>query len=134
MIMESFTQALRSTVPEEISSALRDSEKAASNVDQETALRRLAAATLQTAIDDALEPDSQPAYSAVRWLAGDTAEGMTLEMCCHLLGLTPERIRRSLTSHSQLLRGRLDRYQKIAAFTRTRVKPTQWPSDAYGSS
>jgi|GEM_PF-6950922 len=132
--MESFVQDVQLSLAEDAPSALLGFPKAEPGEDQQTAFCRLAAATLQRAIDDALGEDSQPAYSAIRWLAGDTAEGMTLEICCSLLRLDPARMLSRLCLHSETLRGRLGRYHAVVAQTRVAVKPTPWLSNAHAGS
>ena len=73
-------------------------------------LRRLAKASLLKAIDDARGRDLQPAYSAVRWLAGNTSDGLTFLRCCELIGIAPNAVRRSLCRRYEAIRVRLDKY------------------------
>ncbi len=118
--MESFAEIIRSSVAEDQSSASPGFAEIGPGIDQQTAFGRLAAATLQAAIRDALGPDSQPAFSAIRWLARDTSEGITMEMCCTLLGLDPEGALPLLILDSEILVGRLSRYRKIVAYAHAR--------------
>ena len=75
--------------------------------------RRLAAATVWRAIEDARGDDVQVAYSAVRWLAGETTEGLTLESCCQLLDADPDTVRNNLIRHFATVRTRMTQYRKV---------------------
>lgn len=74
------------------------------------ALRRLAKASLSKAIEDAGGRGLQPAYSAIRWLAGHTREGLTFQRCCELIGIAPHVVRRSLRRRYKPIGRRLDMY------------------------
>ena len=132
--MENSTESVQLSLAEDTSSASPDFAEIGPGVDQQSAFRRLAAAALQAAIDDALGPDSQPAYSAVRWLAGDTTEGLTLEICCNLLGLDPVRIRARLSLNSEVLCGRLSRYRRVVAYASAATDSAPWLSNAHAGS
>lgn len=75
--------------------------------------RRLAKASLSKAIDDAVSGGSQEAYSAIRWLAGNTTEGMTFEACCELIGISPPAVRRSLRRRYKPIRMRFGQYKEV---------------------
>ena len=76
--------------------------------------RRLAAATLQTAMEDADASDPHHAGSAIAWLAGDVSGAfVTLEECCKSLGIAPERVRSSLDRHYPNIRARMAQYQEM---------------------
>ena len=77
------------------------------------AMRRLAKASLSQAIADAGGRGLQPAYSAIRWLAGDTTEGLTFQKCCELIGIAPHVVRRSLRRHYKPIRRRLGTYLEV---------------------
>jgi hypothetical protein len=83
------------------------------NPRDEQAFRRLAEASLAGAIDDAAGEGSQAAYSAIRWLAGHTADGLTFERCCELIGLAPHAVRNSLRRHYKPIRLRFEKYQEV---------------------
>jgi hypothetical protein len=76
-------------------------------------MRRLAEASLSKAIEDADGRDAQPAYSAIRWLAGHTTEGLTFQTCCELIGIAPHAVRRSLRRHYKPIRQRLEKYLEL---------------------
>ena len=82
------------------------------SIDDE-AFRRLAAATIWKAVEDARGDDGQVAYSAVRWLAGDTIAGLTLERCCQLLGISPEHVQGSLIKQFDEIRTQMERYRRV---------------------
>ena len=77
------------------------------------ALRRLAKASLSKAIEDAGGGGLQPAYSAIRWLAGHTTAELTFQRCCELIGIAPHVVRRSLRRRYQPIRRRLEMYLEV---------------------
>ncbi len=86
---------------------------AADALEEDEAFRRLAAATIWKAVEDARGDDGQVAFSAVRWLSRDTTEGLTLERCCQLLGLAPDHVQSSLHERFEKIRARMSRYRKV---------------------
>lgn len=83
------------------------------NPKDEEGFKRLAEASLVRAIDDAAGGSSRTADSAIRWLAGDTAGGLTFDRCCTLIGLTPAIVRSGLRRNSEPIRLRFDRYRQM---------------------
>jgi hypothetical protein len=80
------------------------------STEDKEALRRLAKASLSQAIEDAGGRGLQPAYSAIRWLAGHTTEGLTFQRCCELIGIAPHVVRRSLRRRYRPIGRRLEKY------------------------
>ena len=83
------------------------------NPKDDIGFRRLAAASVEKAIEDAAGDELQMAYSATRWLAGDTWDGLTFERCCLIIGIAPESLRRRLRLRHGEIRVRLEQYDKV---------------------
>lgn len=83
------------------------------NPKHDAGLRRLASASLKKAIEDAADCEPQTAYSATRWLAGDTSDGLTFARCCEVIGIAPESLRRSVCRRYGAIRLRLTQYEKV---------------------
>lgn len=90
---------------------------------EDAGYRRLAAATLWRAVEDARGTDGQVAYSAIRWLAGDSQDGLTLHGCCELLGIAPSRVQSSLIRHFEPVRIRMERYRKVRQLSTPQKSP-----------
>ena len=80
---------------------------------EDEGFRRLAAATVWKAVEDAAGEDEQVAYSAIRWLSGDTVDGLTLERCCQFLGIEPCHVRNGVSRRFEEIRARMARYHRV---------------------
>ena len=91
----------------------------------EEGFRRLAKASLTKAIEDAAGRAEQTAYSAIRWLAGDTSAGLTFVRCCELIGVAPQTVRRSLRRRHEPIDSRLKVYESV------HILPAHEPRDRF---
>jgi hypothetical protein len=59
-------------------------------------LRKLAGAMLVQALEDLNEGDDDTRAEAWQWLSGENQAGLSFELCCKILGLRTEVVRRGL--------------------------------------
>jgi hypothetical protein len=59
-------------------------------------LRKLAGAMLVQALEDLNEGDDDTRAEAWQWLSGENQAGLSFELCCKILGLRTEIVRRGL--------------------------------------
>jgi len=90
-----------------------ESDAFATRQDDGADLRLLAEATVARAIEDAAGEQPQTAYSAIRWLAGCTTDGLTFDRCCEMIGIPAPTVRRSLRNKSGPIRQRFEAYHKV---------------------